>query len=168
LASKVSTQNASGPMSVTGAAPPFPQKSVPYLRVIGYPSLRFQDALPTPDLSAEMPRPKPEQTSAKQASSVNASPAPSRPAASRASIAEAPSPASKPTETADQSNPPPPVDPAAAPLLSDDVAPKVRPEDFLPFFQYPRAGRANGGTFAAPVPPAPGTLPPSTATYKQE
>lgn len=47
-------------------------------------------------------------------------------------------------------NPPPPPSPTGpAPLLPDDAGRKVRPEDFLPFFQFPSTPR-------------------STATYQQQ
>jgi hypothetical protein len=55
------------------------------------------------------------------------------------------------------------------PVLPDDVGPKARPEDFLPFFQFPGTGAHGGDTVAAPAAPAtPGQLPPSTATYEQQ
>jgi hypothetical protein len=56
-----------------------------------------------------------------------------------------------------------------APILRDDVRPTVRAEDFLPYFQIPGSARNPGDvTFMVPgitTPPAPGSLPPSSATY---
>jgi hypothetical protein len=53
--------------------------------------------------------------------------------------------------------PPPPA------ILPDDVPAQVRPEDFLPYFQYPGAAPRGRGAEAPPAPP----LPVSTATYIQ-
>ncbi|WP_415908155.1 hypothetical protein [Oleiharenicola sp. Vm1] len=59
-----------------------------------------------------------------------------------------------------------------ATILPDDTRPKVRAEDFLPFFQFPGSAPANGDvTVVAPVPnAAPGAapLPASSATYRQQ
>jgi hypothetical protein len=54
-----------------------------------------------------------------------------------------------------------------SPILPDDMRREVRPEDLLPFFQYPRNG---GAVIGVPVPaqPALPTLPPSSATYRQQ
>ena len=65
----------------------------------------------------------------------------------------------------------PKTDATAVPpsVLPDDSGPKARPEDFLPFFQFPGTGAHGGETVAAPaVSATPGTLPPSTATYEQQ
>jgi hypothetical protein len=48
--------------------------------------------------------------------------------------------------------------------LPDDTRPKVRAEDFLPFFQFPGTAPAE----VAPPPPPPASLPLSTATYSQQ
>jgi hypothetical protein len=52
-------------------------------------------------------------------------------------------------------------------ILPDDMHRDVRPEDLLPYFQYPRGG---GAVIGVPVPaqPALPTLPPSSATYRQQ
>lgn len=58
-----------------------------------------------------------------------------------------------------------------AAILPDDTRPKVRAEDFLPFFQFPGNTPANGDvTVVAPVPNAPtaAPLPASSATYRQQ
>jgi hypothetical protein len=58
------------------------------------------------------------------------------------------------------------------PILPDDTRPKVRAEDFLPFFQFPGSASANGDvTVVAPVPssaPTAAPLPASSATYRQQ
>ena len=72
-------------------------------------------------------------------------PAPAAPAAATKVIESHPAPAAPP-----------------APILPDDVPAQVRPEDFLPYFQYPGAGPRG----RAETPPAP-PLPRSTATYTQ-
>lgn len=58
------------------------------------------------------------------------------------------------------------------PILRDSLAPTIRAEDFLPFFQVPGSGRESADvTLLVPVPPAapaaPTTIPPSSATYRQ-
>lgn len=57
-------------------------------------------------------------------------------------------------------------------IMPDDTRPKVHPEDFLPYFQFP-VNAANPGNVTVVVPgtltpPAAGTQPPSTATYRQQ
>ena len=52
-------------------------------------------------------------------------------------------------------------------ILPDDMRHDVRPEDLLPFFQYPRNGGAAIG-IPGPAQPAMPTLPPSSATYRQQ
>jgi hypothetical protein len=52
-------------------------------------------------------------------------------------------------------------------ILPDDMRRDVRPEDLLPFFQYPRNGGAANGV-SVPAQPAVPTLPPSSATYRQQ
>jgi len=62
----------------------------------------------------------------------------------------------------DKPGPPPPA------ILPDDTRPKVRAEDFLPFFQFPGSGANPSDVTVAPAPTEPGKLPPSTATYRQQ
>jgi hypothetical protein len=57
---------------------------------------------------------------------------------------------------------------ASPPILPDEGRPRLHPEDFLPFFQFPGAAGQGAADSSAPVPPAPGRLPPSTASYQQE
>ena len=67
---------------------------------------------------------------------------------------------------------PPSQNPDPQPILRDSLAPTIRPEDFLPFFQIPGSARESADvTVIAPVAPAapaaPSTIPPSSATYRQ-
>ena len=59
---------------------------------------------------------------------------------------------------------------APPPLIPDDSSPRVRPEDFLPFFQFPGSRRGlDGGSIPAPATPAaPSTLQPSSASFREE
>lgn len=54
------------------------------------------------------------------------------------------------------------------PILPDDTRPKVRAEDFLPFFQPPGANPNPNDVTVAPPPAEPGTPTPSSATYRQQ
>jgi hypothetical protein len=54
-------------------------------------------------------------------------------------------------------------------ILPDDTRREIRPEDVLPFFQFPNA--SDNGTVALPLivtQPASNPVPPSTATYRQQ
>jgi len=122
----------------------------PYLPASGPPPLRFTTPPPPPKRPAPPPplpapaaaEPPPEKTApASSLSAPAATPAPS------------PDAAPGPANSAGPASPA--VKTAPAPILPDDLQPLVRPEDFLPFFQPPR-------------PPAPGTLPPSSAHYIQQ
>jgi hypothetical protein len=140
--------------------------SRPYLAAINPPGLRFSEALPPPDLSVRPP--------------AGAPPAPAAVAEPVAVAAAALPPAAARPPLAAESRPPPaaPAGPASVPatptppILPDDTRAKVRPEDFLPFFQFPaNAAQADGVTVVAPAtltPPTPGTQPPSSATYRQQ
>ena len=61
--------------------------------------------------------------------------------------------------------------PAPAPILPDDIRPRIRPDDFLPFFQVPgSASRPGDVILTVPAPASagqPAPLPPSSATYTQ-
>jgi hypothetical protein len=154
LASKVSTQTTSSPNPFReGSYPPAPQEdSRAYLSVIGPPPLRFEDVFPPPDLSTLLPAgapPKPSE--AEKSKSVEKDVI--LPKAAPVIVAAAPK--------AGESHPAPTA-PIPAAILPDDVPVAVRPEDFLPYFQYPGAGPRG----RSETPPAP-SLPVSTATYIQ-
>jgi|CXWL01.1.fsa_nt_gi hypothetical protein len=131
--------------------------SGPYLKVIGAVPLRFGAKPPPPDLTTRPPAgappiPAPEQTPV--VASPEAVPEANHPPATpeqKAAPAEVPSASTGPDQT------------SAAPLtiLPDDTRPAPRPEDFLPFFQFP--GNNPGSSVRAP-----GPLPPSSATYQQK
>lgn len=141
--------------SLSCAAP----SSAPYLTVILVPALTFQAAPPPVDPSLKL-----------------AAGAPPRPGGAIEEIAAAnqdaalvpqakgpevvvPAEAEPPTEspaTIAKSKPPALLPPVA--ILRDDTLPTVRPEDVLPYFQYP------GSVPSAPLPAA---VPPSSATYRQ-
>lgn len=152
LASKVSVQNSSSPIPAEGE--PFPlephQQSHPYLRFVAAPPLRFEDPAPPPDLSVRPPAgAPPKQKGEKDTSADVALPKPPPP------------PVAAPAQPVVAAAP---KLPTGAPILPDDVQSQLRPEDFLPYFQYPGA-HSNG----VPVPPsADRPLPPSTATYQQQ
>jgi len=143
-----------------------------YLRFIGPPQLRFQDALPPPDLSVRPPAGGPPKLRAVNSNSDGGTPevAPPKPAPPTAPAATMvarkeevhPNPTSAP--------PPPPPPPPA--ILSDDVASKVRPEDFLPYFQFPGAeapsNDVNAANQAQSAQAAPKTIPRSSATYQEQ
>lgn len=141
--------------------------SRPYLAAISPPGLRFAEALPPPDLSVRPPAGAPPSPVA-VAEPVVAPVVP--PAAARpAPVVSGPPPAAPAGPPA--ASVPVPVT-TTPPILPDDTRAKVRPEDFLPFFQFPaNAAQADGVSVVVPAtltPPAPGTQPPSSATYRQQ
>lgn len=132
--------------------------SRPYLKITGALALRFSTVPPPPELTV---------TSVASAPSLTVASAPEAPAPVL-STSPVETPAARPadpttTQPAPVINNPPPA------ILPDDTLPATRPEDFLPFFQFPTS---NGDlTIVVPAtasrPPAPGQLPPSSATYQQ-
>ncbi len=159
---------ASAPSFAPGTTPANSPR--PYLAVLGPPPLRFADAIPPPDLSV---RP-----------AVGAPPVPTAETAGAPATvptetsAETPGSAALPTQAPDASAPestaPLPSSPETgrtpAPILVDDTRPRVKTEDFLPFFVFPAQGGAPQVVVpASAVAPAPGTaLPASSATYRQQ
>ncbi|HVU33144.1 MAG TPA: hypothetical protein VHE61_06895 [Opitutaceae bacterium] len=146
-------------------------EAAPYLPVLGSPSLRFQEALPPPDLATRPAAGAPPVAALSPAESsvavANATAARSTvaPEESAAPAGKPPSSAPKPAVVATR-----PAEKTPAPILPDTARPVVHPEDFLPFFEIPGTRRPNGDLIVVPtvpVPPTPGTLPPSTATYTQ-
>jgi hypothetical protein len=68
---------------------------------------------------------------------------------------------------APQNTPPPPQPPPS--IMPDDVAPKVRPEDFLPYFQFPGTeAPSNDVNASSQAGPAPKAIPGSSATYQEQ
>jgi hypothetical protein len=134
-----------------------------YLPHVGAPALRFQN----PPLPPAEPAPlavKPARTDDNPANDVTRLPPP-------ANEGTATAPAAAPVST------PTPPDSAApsprlpAPILRDEIQPTVRPEELVPYFQIPGAARQSSDvTLLMPAPgspAAPGSLPPSSATYTQ-
>jgi hypothetical protein len=152
------------PAASPGFAPPFAGSgSRPYLAVLGTMPLRVAEAAPPPDLSSRPSQaapPRPDQETASDPApidEVKAEPSSLTPPAADLT------PATPTRESAPQPARTPP------PILVDDSRPRVRPEDFLPFFIFPGHGESNVIVpVTAPAPPAPGTLPPSSATYRQQ
>ncbi len=148
-----------------GGTPANDAGSLPYLKLTGALALRF---------SASPPPPPPDLTT-KPAASAPPFPVTSAPAATTlshltpppvvtATIPPAtPAPSAPTSQTAPAGPNPPPA------ILPDDTHSSTRPEDFLPFFQFP--GSAGDVTVSSPAtparPPTPGQLPPSSATYQQ-
>lgn len=139
------------------------RSSRPYLTVLGSSPLRIQEAIPQPDLSARPPAGAPPQPTAD---------APESPVAILPRE-EAQTPSEQTTQLipTGTDNPPVPA-PEEKPLkparsiLPDDTRPRVRAEDFLPFFQPPGANQNPNDVTVAPTPPSPGIQPPSSATYR--
>jgi len=136
----------------------------PYLLVVGPPALRFREAIePQPDLSTRPPAGAPPHPLSGQSVA--------QPTATRAE-AESPRQPSTAPAPASSASPgqktAPDTGPAPSPILPDDVRPRVRPEDFLPYFQFPGSRPNPEDVSSVPTAPAPGMQPPSSATYKQQ
>ncbi|MGH7997239.1 MAG: hypothetical protein ACREFX_12910 [Opitutaceae bacterium] len=128
----------------------------PYLPFIGPPPLRFRESLPPPDLSSHPPPADLSSVGPKTPPAIVQQPemdvpvkAPP-PGPTQIVVRVAPE---KPMLQARPGSPASfPANPGPPPLLPDDGSGKVKPEDFLPFFQFPGQGQP----------------PPSTATYQQQ
>lgn len=138
-----------------------------YLPVVGAPQLRFQ---PKP-IVAEAP--------AKVAASpAVASPATPSSPANDFIIPKLPDAKDHGTEAAAQNvvektpatTPPPATKPPPA-IITDELRPAARAEDFLPYFQMPGSARTSRDVnLLMPAPgsaPTPAAIPPSSATYTQ-
>lgn len=137
-----------------------------YLAIVGAPPLRFLDA-PLPP--APVPHPiAVEPSPASKASRITdpASDVSLLPVSSTAA-----SPLAQPSgETS--ADTPPPAEPTAsqtpAPIIPDEMRPRVRAEDFLPYFRIPIAQPDDMNVVPVPRSPASGApLPSSSATYTQ-
>lgn len=146
--------------------------SLPYLAMVGAPPLRFEKSAPPSDLGtrpAAAAPPLPSFSLTESAVALaNAAAARSTTATTRG---EDEAPVTELPAAASAASPLPPK-PTPRAILPDDTRPKVRPEDFLPYFQIPGSARsANEVNVIMPAnafpSPAPATLPPSTATYTQ-
>lgn len=145
--------------------------SRPYLAVIGPSAIRFAQAVPPPDLSVLPPAGAPPQPVAPPDPVLSAV-TPSGTGAPAAAQATPPPAVPTRPESAAPARPGPPSSNAIPSILPDDTRAKVRPEDFLPYFQFPATAAQPGDvTVAVPAtltPPAPGSQPPSSATYRQQ
>lgn len=141
---------------------PPPPDPTPYLVTVGSPALRFLEAAPPPDLGGRPPAAAPPQPAS---DTVAAKPdvIPFTPAAAP-TTALAPADASQATPPSDSVQPHSP-----APILPDELRPRVRAEDFLPYFEIP-ATRPGDPNVIVPIPRgagSPAPLPASSATYTQ-
>ncbi len=156
-------QACSPPESCPESSEPY---SAPYLAVVGPPPMRFREPPAPPSFELEPVAAGPAQleeslpgspTAADElidsSQSMTASPKSSPKSPSK-------SPSSSATSRGAEEGEPPMI-------LPDDMRRDVRPEDLLPFFQYPRNG-GNVSGVPAPAQPAMPTLPPSSATYRQQ
>ena len=153
-------------LAASSRAPEIPREigSRPYLTVTGAAPLRFPETAPPPDLSVRLPAGGPPHlTPVISEAPVNAVKPEDLPnpgataAAATASTEQPPAPATKEKPAT-----------AGRPILPDDSKPKVRAEDFLPYFQFPGANTDRDDVPTTPKPPAPGILPPSSASYRQQ
>lgn len=147
----------------------------PYLASMGVPVLRFQGPPPVPSPAAKpiaggppVAASAPEVAEVSLANDQAAASTPPMPVPA-AGVPETPE--SKPPAT-----PEPPVKaettpaPKALPILPDDTRRKVQSQDFLPLFRLPGSGQPVEDLSVivpgVPTAPAPGPLPPSSATYR--
>ncbi len=131
------------------------ETSQPYLCVIGSPALRYREAIRVVEASEVRPAVTPAESSKLAAKPAEPQHPPTPP--DRTSKA----PAAVVTEVHSSS----PADPDGSQpsIIPDDIRPRVRMEEFLPFFQLPGPAAPT-----APAPESPDTVPPSSATYRQK
>ncbi len=126
--------------------------SEPYLCVIGSPALRYQE----PVRIAEPLELKPSAKAA-EATKLAAKPAESEHPPGPVNLApKAQTVVTEVHSSTTQSDP----DAAQPSIIPDDMRPRVRTEEFLPFFQLPGP--------SSPAPQSPDAVPPSSATYRQK
>lgn len=131
------------------------EPSEPYLAAVGPAPLRFIEP-PAAASEAAFMAGRPKSASA----SALPKPAEATPAAGAAPALSAPKPAPSASAETHSAGQPPGPDLGQPSIIPDEMRPRVRPEEFLPFFQPPGTTvNLPGGNI---------TPPPSTATYKQE
>jgi len=136
--------------------------SHPYLKVIGSPPLRFEEPpLPLGPTEQTPVAPPPNPATVPRPAAARSAGAPPPPPA-KPSAPGGPKPDSASGDTVTSAGPAS-HDQALPSIIPDEMRPRVRPEEFLPFFQMPGSGQGD-----APSPEAPPTLPPSSATYRKE
>ena len=144
--------------------PRSPIRSRPYLAVLGSTPLRIQEAVLPPDTNSHPPAGAPPELVTASLPTTHASPAEAHtPAEESSSVVTPPAQESTLSPTLGEK----PTKPARS-ILPDDTRPKVKAEDFLPFFQPPGANPNPNDVTVAPIAPAPGVQPPSSATYRQQ
>jgi hypothetical protein len=132
--------------------------SLPYLTVIGSPPLRFQEPPPAVSPLEETPTAKLPKPITSPESDARRPAGPPPPPASTAPSPQAPRPAQPAGATTLSAGQPSGQDTAQPSIIPDEMRPRVRPEEFLPFFQLPVTGPTE----------TPAPVPPSSATYRQE
>ncbi len=120
-----------------------------YLCVVGSPALRFREPIRIAEPSEVRPA-EPAKLAAQPAEPPHL-PTPSNPTAKAAATVVTEVHSSSTQAAPDETQPS---------IIPDDMRPRVRTEEFLPFFQLPGP--------AAPTPPSPDAVPPSSATYRQK
>ena len=151
--------------------------SRPYLATFGAPALRFMEATPTPPptvkpiasgppVAASAPEVA-EVSMANDQAAASTPPMPFEKPTAQPPVEQPTVTPSEPTSATTETRPPV----KALPILPDDTRRKVQSQDFLPLFRFPGAsGSLEDVTVIAPgvpTPPAPGSQPPSSATYRQ-
>lgn len=140
--------------------------SRPYLVVMAPPSLRFRPAPRPPQFDLEPAAAGPAELDTLSDFMSQGTQQPQASSGPETALLPAgdttrPLPAQKPKE---EDGPADSIPPA---ILPDDLRREVRPEDLVPFFQFPRGGPTMGSGAAVPPQPAlPPTQPPSSATYR--
>jgi hypothetical protein len=142
--------------------------SRPYLASISSPALRFVEANSAPPMMVKpvaggppVVANAPEVAEVNLANNQAAASTPPMPMEPAQPIPPAEGKSAKADEPATQAAKP-------KPILPDDTRPKLQSQDFLPLFRFPGSGGPSEDvTPAVPAPSAPGTLPPSSATYTQ-
>jgi hypothetical protein len=169
LASEASPRSRLKELRLPASAPATGAPS--YLPVVGPPPLRFAQVPPPPDLSTRPPSAAPPLPAvAAEIAATNAASAKSAaPAPPGVTAAPPPCEASEGSRGTTPAAPKPP--PAKEPdvLIPDDTKREIRPEEILPFFQFPGSG--NTTTIVLPAVPsdaAPTRLPVSSAVYHQQ
>lgn len=144
------------------------QTTKPYLTAMNSPALRFREAVSTAPLQRKpVATGSPVAASAPEVAEVAL--ANDHAAASTPPIPV--QPATTPATETPATKPEPAPASKAQPILPDDTRRKVQSQDFLPLFRFPGAPGSNEDVVvpvSLPTPPAPGTLPPSSATYRQQ
>lgn len=140
----------------------------PYLVSVGAPSLRFAEPPPPPEALQRpnlSPAPIASTSDVIPPESLASSSLPTDSTATSGTPSTAIAKPSANNTTGEQ----PAASRTPPPIIPDEVRPRVRPEDFLPFFQIPvsQPGDVNVVVPAARSASAPATIPISSATYTQ-